>query len=131
MCVIMLPRRVFRCLVKTSLNLSLDCIYGLSCLSSDLKIIKKFKQSSACRLKNLWIMSNQDGLLWIQLYCELLTSFMVLNTISLLIPLENCLSFYIIKHTKRLSKIWSNYQIKCKYILTQIHFVGAVGDICN
>ena len=30
-------------LVKTSLNLSLVCIYGLSCLLSDVKTVRKFK----------------------------------------------------------------------------------------
>ena len=43
MYVIMLFRRVFRGLVKTSLNLSLlVCIYSLSCLVPDMKTMKKF-----------------------------------------------------------------------------------------
>ena len=32
-------------------------------------------------------------------------------------------------HYKTYEKIFD--QIKCKYILTEIHFVGAVVDICN
>ena len=58
-----LSRKVFKCLVKTSLNLSLVCIYGF----------KLFK-FMACWLVNFWNTLNQDCSLWLQLHCELLNS---------------------------------------------------------
>ena len=67
---------------KTSLNLSLVCIYGLSCLLPDMKIMKKFKESLACRFLNFWNMLNEDDSLWLQLCCELLNSLMVLKVVS-------------------------------------------------
>ena len=60
----------------------------------------------ACRLINFWNMLNQDGLLC----CELLNSLMVLNNTYSLMYLQNSLSFYIIKYTKRLA-IKSNIKI--------------------
>ena len=104
---IMLSRRVFRCLVKTSLKLSLVCICGLSCLFPDVKTMKKFKESLACQLINFWNMLNQDGLLWLQLYCKLLKSLMVLNNTFSLMSVQNSLSLCITKCTKK-SVIKSN-----------------------
>ena len=47
-----LSRRVFRCLLKTYLNLLLVCIYGLNCLLPNVKTMKEFNESLACRPLN-------------------------------------------------------------------------------
>ena len=130
MCVIMLPRRVFRCLVKTSeLVISLYIWFKLFIFRlEDYQEVQAKLDLPAQKLVNhvesRWL-TLDPTLLWIVDQFDGLEHYFLVNTPGKL-PL-----FYIIKHTKRFSKIWSNYQIKCKYILTQIHFVGAVADIFN
>ena len=131
MYVIMLPRKVRRCLVKTSLSLLLVCIYGLKLFTSRLKIVKKFKESLACWLKNVWDMLNLDGLLWLQLCSELLNSLVVLNTTSLLMSLENNLPFSVIKYTKR-SLIKSNVKIFWpKFSLLEQLLICSTNFLCS
>ena len=130
MYVLVLPRRAFRCLVETSLNFLLVFMYGLKLFTFRLKIMKKFKGSLACRLKNFWRMLNQDGFLWIQLYSERWNSLMVLNTTSMLMSLENNHPLSIIKHTKR-SLIKSNIKIFWpKFTLLEQLLIYSINFLC-
>ena len=126
----MLPRRVFRCLVKTSLNLSLVCLYVSSCLPPYWKIMKKFKENLACWPKNFWNILIQDGLLWLQLYFELMSSLMVLSTTSLLMSLINSFPFCIIKHTKRSLIKWNVKIVWPKFILLEHLLICPTDLLC-
>ena len=121
MYVIMLPRRVFRCLVKTSLNLPLVCIYGFNCFSPYLKIMKKFKENLACCLKNFWNIFNQDGLFGSNFIVNCWTVRWSQTLLPYWYPWETFSHFALNK------KIFD--QMKHKDIVTKIHFVGAVADI--
>ena len=60
-----------------------------------------FKLSAYRREDYEKVTLNHNGSLWLQLYCELLNSLMVLNKTSSLMSLQNRLKFCIIKHIKR------------------------------
>ena len=84
-----------------------------------------FKLSAFRREDYDQVMWNQNGSLWLQFYCKMLNSFIILNSTPSLMPLRNSLPCCTIKHTKR-SVIKSN-----KFILAEIHFVAADADIFN
>ena len=117
MCVIMLPRRVFRCLVKTSeLVISLYIWFKLFIFRlEDYQEVQAKLGLPAQKLVNhvesRWL-TLDPTLLWIVDQFDGLEHYFLVNTPGKLPLILHYKTFF-----KRFSKIWSNYQIKCKYIL--------------
>lgn len=124
----MLPRKVFECLVKNCLNLSLVCIYGSAVYCHTWRLwrcSKKVWPASSKTFDTGWIKVSYFG----SNFCEFLNSLKILNTTSLLMSLKNSLPFCIIKHRKR-SLIKLNIMFWPKFALLEQLQIYSTDVLC-